>query len=85
MHHRTRVLDDYTQTCLQSTEKHMGYRRIDDLLLSMGTSEGTLNPILECDNEGIDEEKDAVKERDAGEEEGTTDTVDREESDLEPI
>ncbi|KAH1073289.1 hypothetical protein J1N35_025617 [Gossypium stocksii] len=41
---------------------HMGYRGINNLILSMGIDEGTSNSLLEGDNEGVDEEKDAVNE-----------------------
>lgn len=37
----------------------MGYKRTDDLLLSMGANEGTSNIVLKGNNEGADEEGDA--------------------------
>lgn len=40
----------------------MGYRRTDNLLLSTGTGEGVLNPLLEGDNDGADEEEDASED-----------------------
>ncbi|MBA0847010.1 hypothetical protein Goshw_011090, partial [Gossypium schwendimanii] len=65
--------------------RHMGYRRIDDLLLLTETGKGTSNPLLEDDNKGIDEEEDAVEEKDTGEEEGAVNAIDEDELDPKPI
>ncbi|KAK5836511.1 hypothetical protein PVK06_012303 [Gossypium arboreum] len=53
---------------------HMGYKRINDLFLSIRVDEGMPNTVLEGDNEGAD------KERDAGEGEGVANVNEEEEA-----
>ncbi|MBA0705097.1 hypothetical protein Golax_017311, partial [Gossypium laxum] len=65
--------------------RHMGYRRIDDLLLLTETGKGTSNPLLEDDNKGIDEEEDAVEEKDTGEEEEAANAIGEDELDTKSI
>ncbi|KAH1113722.1 hypothetical protein J1N35_007100 [Gossypium stocksii] len=43
-------------------ETSMGYRRTDDLLLSIKSSNGTSNPFVKGDNKGVNEEEDEAKE-----------------------
>ncbi|MBA0549533.1 hypothetical protein Golob_020558, partial [Gossypium lobatum] len=69
----------------QYLSRHMGYRRIDDLLLLTETDKDTSNPLLEDDNKGIDEEEDTDEEKDVGEEEGVANTIDEDELDPKPI
>ncbi|KAH1097372.1 hypothetical protein J1N35_014293 [Gossypium stocksii] len=57
----------------------MRYIRTNDLLPTIESSEGTLNPLVEGDNEGADEDEAAAKK------EGAEYVVDRPESDLDLI
>lgn len=57
----------------------MGYKRTDDLLLSMGANEGTSNTMLEGDNERANEEGDVSGEG------GVANANKEEESEPEPI
>ncbi|KAH1114922.1 hypothetical protein J1N35_008300 [Gossypium stocksii] len=72
------ILEASTYTFHQSSadfDEHIRYKRIDDLLLTIGSDESTSNPLVEGDNEsvaeeeGIDEEESADEEKDAVEEE----------------
>ncbi|KAK5771948.1 hypothetical protein PVK06_048204 [Gossypium arboreum] len=47
--------------------EYMGYRRIDDLLLTIGSDKGTSKPLVENDNEYATEENGAAEEEKAAE------------------
>ncbi|KAH1115131.1 hypothetical protein J1N35_008509 [Gossypium stocksii] len=64
--------DDHYQSSADFV-RHMGYRRIDNLLLTIRSDESTSNPLFEDENESVDEE------------EGVANAVDGSESNPDPI